>query len=407
MKKSNLLFYILIFLLPLNLGKHFISTDSYVRGLLIDYLIPTLYIQDILILLILFFWLKDLVIKKMFPNIFSRNFIFMYFFMFSVSLTIFVSPLPFVSLLSFFRLVLYFLLFLYIIFNIKDIEFIKNILIISFFLISLLGIIQFIKQGALFNNYLFFGEQPYTASTLGITLENIGGYTKVPAYGLFRHPNIFGGLLSIVLIWTFVKTIRSRKYWILFIPMFLSLILTFSIFSYISFVLGLLIYITKLPKNFICIILAFVFVFSIAFPFFIQLDSFPSFYRRERLLEGSFLLLKDNFLYGVGFNTFTVAIEDVLPYMGVVRFLQPVHNVFILLLVETGVFSLIFFLCFLLKTFINIKNSLFIISFFQIIFLSCFDHYFLTIHQSLLFLIVFLSLCWTSASNYFYNGSNE
>lgn len=50
---SKRLFYLLIFFLPLNLGKHFILRDSFVSGLLVDYLIPTIYIQDVLILLIL------------------------------------------------------------------------------------------------------------------------------------------------------------------------------------------------------------------------------------------------------------------------------------------------------------------------------------------------------------------
>jgi len=49
------LFYLIVFLIPSNLGKHFILPQSYVSGYLVDYLIPTLYLSDILIVLLLIF----------------------------------------------------------------------------------------------------------------------------------------------------------------------------------------------------------------------------------------------------------------------------------------------------------------------------------------------------------------
>ena len=53
--KAKKLFFLLILLLPLNLGKHFVIKDSYVLGLLIDYLIPTIFVQDILVFLIILY----------------------------------------------------------------------------------------------------------------------------------------------------------------------------------------------------------------------------------------------------------------------------------------------------------------------------------------------------------------
>ena len=46
-KVSKILFYVLVFLLPVNLGLHFVIKDAYVWGLLIDYLVPTVFVQDI------------------------------------------------------------------------------------------------------------------------------------------------------------------------------------------------------------------------------------------------------------------------------------------------------------------------------------------------------------------------
>ena len=46
-------FYLIVFLIPLNLAKHFPLASSYVSGNLVDYLIPAIYLTDILIILLL------------------------------------------------------------------------------------------------------------------------------------------------------------------------------------------------------------------------------------------------------------------------------------------------------------------------------------------------------------------
>jgi len=50
---SKILFFALAAVLPVNLGKHFEFSGSYVYGNLVDYLVPTLYLQDILALALL------------------------------------------------------------------------------------------------------------------------------------------------------------------------------------------------------------------------------------------------------------------------------------------------------------------------------------------------------------------
>lgn len=60
-KLEKVLFYLFLFLIPSNLAKHWVQNWSYVNGILVDYLIPTLYMTDIIIILILIFWLVKLV----------------------------------------------------------------------------------------------------------------------------------------------------------------------------------------------------------------------------------------------------------------------------------------------------------------------------------------------------------
>src|SRR5476651_2543095 len=53
-KLSLLFFYLLILFLPTQLGKHFWPNFSFVYGIRVDYLSPTIYISDILFVLLFF-----------------------------------------------------------------------------------------------------------------------------------------------------------------------------------------------------------------------------------------------------------------------------------------------------------------------------------------------------------------
>src|SRR4051812_29891213 len=48
---SSLLYFLLLLLLPTQLGKHFWPPFAFVHGLRIDYLSPTVYLTDLLLLL--------------------------------------------------------------------------------------------------------------------------------------------------------------------------------------------------------------------------------------------------------------------------------------------------------------------------------------------------------------------
>ena len=50
------IFALILLFLPVNLAKHFVFNFCYVDGILVDYLIPTIYLTDILIWCLLGFW---------------------------------------------------------------------------------------------------------------------------------------------------------------------------------------------------------------------------------------------------------------------------------------------------------------------------------------------------------------
>ncbi|KKS80681.1 MAG: hypothetical protein UV56_C0012G0001, partial [Candidatus Woesebacteria bacterium GW2011_GWC1_43_10b] len=57
MKLHLKIFRVLLFLLPLQIGKHFWPDWSLVFGIRVDYLSPVIYLTDILVLTLLLVWL--------------------------------------------------------------------------------------------------------------------------------------------------------------------------------------------------------------------------------------------------------------------------------------------------------------------------------------------------------------
>ncbi len=412
LKISKYLYLLLIFLIPLNLGKHFEIYSSYVDGVVIDYLIPTVYVQDILVFIILILWFAD---GGLYRFIFSKDKFLerkevtvSILFIFSVFLST-ISSLRFLpSFYAWSRLFIYFLLFLYSLFEIHiEDEFfnILGVVSISVTLLSVLGILQFFNKGSVFNNYLLFGEQPYTPSTSNITVKNFLGRAVIPSYGLFRHPNIFGGYLSLMLLWL-IPFIKNRKIYI--VPVFLgivSLFFTFSYISWISFLFGLFSHLilsksvknTYNKKQILSGIVIALCLFLLIIPMFGK-NSYndPSVYRRVNFSKASYRIIKDKPLFGVGFNNSVIVMDSYNTYSNDISFVQPVHNIFLLIFSESGVFSFLLLFLLLMLVIKKLVNSsyfyIFFISVLQIIILGSFDHYILTMHQTLLLFWLILGI---------------
>src|SRR3989344_5907952 len=384
------LFFIIIFLIPLNLGKHFIFRFSYVNGLLSDYLIPTLFVTDLLIILLLLIWFVDLLINLK-PFNFKSNYLSFLF------LTLYLASL-----------FLYVLFFIYVINNFDFKRDLKTFLIVvcaSVILQTVLSLLQWINQGSVFNNYLFFGEQPYSFSTQGIVKESLFGVSKIPPYGTFRHPNVLAAFMSLFLVFIAFAGIKAkvdkRLLVVAFVGGFSVLAISFSRFAIISFVFAVVSYflISKLKKlgATVCLLIVLLIILAgislPAIPFKQFLIEDPSFSIRADLIKATYKTVGQDILFGVGLNNNLVQIKDLLLKNEFLRFIQPVHNLFLLVLSESGVFALTFFVLFLysvLYKLFSVSNfsdpvwRVLLINVFQLLILGSFDHYFLTIHQTML-----------------------
>ncbi len=402
------IFALLLLFLPVNLAKHFIFNFCYVDGILVDYLIPTIYLTDIFVVALLLLWLFKSFKKVQYMSIYSctvkvrRPFVTLGLGIIAVSgFSILQAQNQPAAVYRWLKLVEYVLFALYVSKNVdlkKDFSTIVKLLSIGVFFESILAVAQWFKQGSIFG-YWFLGENKYTVSTPGIATFDFFGAKKIRSYGTFPHPNVLGGYLAVVLPWIFyaglkgVKEIKERFTIYDFRPkvagsarqfatLVLGLTALFFSFSRSAWLVGVLGLLGQMFGR-----------FPLSFYSLLPSAYSLSFLRRAELNWIALEMIKDHPLLGVGLNNFTVAMGQYGKVSGWTRFLQPAHNVYLLLAAETGFLGLAAFLLLLLFTINDLRLTIYdpfrrllLVSLSQI-FLLCFvDHYFFTLQQtSLLF----------------------
>jgi O-antigen ligase len=419
MKLHQKLFLLLVLLSPLQLGRHFWPEWSYVMGLRVDYLSPTIYLTDILVFLVLGIWILE---KSKFQNPKSKinskiqNLKFNPQADRQASKSVFFLPLVFVFLLTncFFaqnqgvaiyklvKIAELFLLGFYIVKNHYSLFTIHYSLVFAVIYSSLIAIVQFIKKSSLGGIFWWFGERTFNLTTPGIAKGDFFGRLFLRPYATFPHPNVLAGFILIAFILSAPLIYQKNK--LLFT--FYFLLFTFTIlisFSQAVWLVGTLLTlivlknlkINKWLKRLICggviTILVFYLIYLIKTPIFNK----ESFFQRIELAKISFQLIKQNPFIGVGLNNFIVNLPKF--QQGQTLWLQPVHNIYLLVAVETGLVGLIIFLWLLFLAFKKLLHShtpILLYSYISILLLGFFDHYWLTLQQTQFLFTIVLGLIW-------------
>jgi O-antigen ligase len=387
---------LLIFLIPSNLFLKFFVDSAYVHGLLSDYLIPKLYVSDLVILALLGLWVwENLPLKIKWQKI--NKWLVLILILFFVRQLFTGHPLA--SIWYFFKLVEVLALG---IFFTKHPDIFKSKLIhwslaITIAFQSLLAIYQFHTQHSLVG-YYFLGE-PNLSNYIGLAKGVFNGAEQTLPYGTTAHPNIVGGFIALGLI--MLSTVRNKKIsqGLLFLTMLVggyALFLTQSISAWLTLLIGLSAlslqkYIhAKTIKQFLLISCLLVFILA---PFVIhQLTPTPynpSLNRRDTLNQAALLMFIDRPLIGVGLNNFTAEVEKYGNFQEVVRFVQPVHHTGLLWLSETGLLGIVLVVG--LGSWLKTK-SLNVATLFVLIPVLSLDHYLLTTQTGLLLTVLWLTV---------------
>lgn len=394
--ERTLLFLVLLFL-PTQLGRHFWPQFSFIYSLPVDYLSPTIYFWDLVTVCLFAVWmLGKPQVNKLALNLFL-------FFILTQAVSL-VETANFGAGLV--RLEQYLVTGLFGVY-VSSLKFKAQSeklywpLTLTVLVESVLAILQFIKAGTL--GFWILGERTFTISTPAIAKFDFYGREFLRPYGTFPHPNVLAAFMVVVSL--LLTVIRPRVSGLFvkaaFILGGLSVILAMSRTAIFTGGVAAIILLRRKWLIFIAII---IFILSpVFFTRFSTVFSFDSlsFIRREELSAVSLNLWLSSPVLGAGLNNFIPAASNEL-LSGPSRFLQPVHNIFLLALAETGILGMLGLLGLigypiwrLIKLYPKpypLNPILMIWGI--IIFLGLFDHYFLTLPQGyrLLFLIWGMSL---------------
>jgi hypothetical protein len=454
LKIHEIFFALLVVLLPIQLGKHFWPDWSYVWGLRIDYLSPTVYLTDLLVLGIVFFWflenrnhlgggakLKAFLLrggtkKKLLLPISISAFLL---------LNAFLSQNQPASFYKLIKILEFALLGFYVSRH-------RNLLPVTCYLLplavaysSLIAIAQFIKQASIGGFFYWLGERTFSVVTPGIAKAVINGQLVLRPYATFPHPNVLAGfiLISLVLILQLRRKLKTPRRWkqsyvfflrgealakFLFWFTFLVGLVTIALsFSRSVWLMGCLIgfyllwkyFLGKMKKrtprrwgNSLATLLRGGTVLALSLGILGMfgllgkgLSSDGAISQRLDLAKASVGMIKEYLWVGVGLNNFIVRLPEYWSASWRIRFLQPVHNIYLLVAAETGLAGLLVFLWFLVLTIkkqLEILNYKLLIPILVILLLGLTDHYWLTLQQTQLLMVIVLGLSWNKDIAYLY-----
>lgn len=383
--KNNLLFLFLL-LLPTQLGKHFFFDFSYLSGVRIDYLSPTVYVTDILVVLLACLAWRHL---WEFGKKYAKPIGIVSFF---VILNILFSLSPFLALyktVKYLELVIVFVL-------LQQAQLSAKHIVLAFTLGSsvelLLGTLQLTQGHAMQGIFYWIGERYFSLSTPDIAKVSLNGVEVLRAYASFSHPNSLAGFY--LLLYFFVVLYKPFvKYRVLkaicIITSTLLIFISFSKFAIATFLLMNIIYFVYRRREIGCIFCIFARVFGLlvlAFIFTSGKGDPDSLQKRWELIKNAVMIIIQHPLFGVGIGNYLVA-QQHFPNHYSYYFMQPVHNILLLFISEAGIIftGLVGYGLFLwLKRKKKDKNLFFTLGIFVIT--GMFDHYWLTLQQNMLLL---------------------
>jgi O-antigen ligase len=364
--------------------------NPFVNGIIVNYLIPTLSILDLSVFLIL---ISILLTRKI--DLKWKGFSFLKVFtLFAVYLAIqSIFKGSFLSLFNSFRLLIYLFTFYSLSKHIKSVLNQKTyiyLLIGSIFLVLFQGVVALLQfSGGTSLGLSFLGESQVVSGMRGSSFLELNNSLYLRGYGTFPHPNIFGGWLifNILLGWFLFENMHKKRDYAVILMGISSLVLVLT-FSRISLLVCLLIWIAFIVKSFVNSkrIKNFAF-FGLISERFMNLftGGDTSWSDRVGLMESSFHMIKQNLLTGVGLGGFIENMGDTVPRSSNgILLLQPVHNIFLLIVSEIGLVGFGLFSTLIYFFFKNRDWGLrFVMGLVGIFIISMFDHYLFSLPQGL------------------------
>ena len=405
-KPHRFFFFSLILFLPTQLGYHFWPNWAFVLGRRIDYLSPTIYFTDLLIIATLTTFAISILMKKNSIKNFQRKpdkkiIIGISLFILLSSTNVVFAHSPIVAFVAWMKVLEYVGLATYIIYSRPSTKNVIQILSFSVVTSIFIGFGQIIHQGSLGGILWWIGERTFTLDSPGIAKAVLCFQSSclsfLRPYATLPHPNVLAGFIGVTFLLLFFQ--KKPRDFSLVIRMTL-IVLSFGILITTSrnalfalFITMLFFYLKNNTARKILITCVGVFLLFLTLPiapsWFLDNESIVT---RQYLMGVAGQMIVSSPLFGVGLHNFLVALPAAL-VVRTIYFLQPVHNMYILLITELGVIGSTLLLILGILLFRLTKNrSIDSLWFYPLLFLlliGLLDHYLLTLQQGqLLFTLV-------------------
>lgn len=440
------LFFALLAFLPTQLGFHLWPVWTYVLGRRVDYLSPTVYLTDIIIVLLITAWIIDQLFKlrnhekNFFHDISSateknrrKTHLLLIGAAAFVTLNILLSDRWQVATYMWAKVLEYTLLGIYIFATRPSLRTIVWGFSFAGFYSAAIAVIQFVLQRSVGGALWWLGERTFTLVTPGIARLNVcfplsyACRLMLRSYATFPHPNVLGGFLAISSILMLAPIVYQRHrlsllhaFWFgaVFVLSDIGLGLTFSRSAWMVSIGGIIamFYFWRAQRNKkdsenilrFGVPIAAIIVLAILLLYFFPTSSDESVVQREQLTASAFAMWSRSPFFGVGLGNFLVALPEVTTNRSLF-FLQPVHSIYLLLLAETGIIGFatfgVFLYLFTARVYrIGIGNwtkfshsyaPIYTLAFVMLLLIGTVDHYLFTLQQGQI-LFVLLSVLSSS-----------
>lgn len=406
-KVEQFFLLLLIYTIPIQLGKHFWPPFAYVDGIRVDYISPTLYFTDLIAVILIFLYLLECIVIKKRPKGLGVAMI--------IGVLVLVPYLQGIIIQNGAYLYGMIRLFEYFMIGIIASELMNRRLlgkmILGLSIISLaivfLEILQFVRQESIGGILYWLGERHFSLSTPGIARFLSDGVPYLRPYSTFPHPNVLAWYLFFGFAWGLYKLQIVKKGMekalfggVVFVVL-LGILLTFSRGIIFCSLLLLVLKSTDIKR--------FVMIFSASAVFLISFwDRFSLLALAEGISErtlhlASFFPEIANFpLFGSGLYQYFYVVnpfnQNITSYLN-----QPPHNTILLITIQTGVIGFTVFLWGVsrsVRRLVMAKKSYeretLLVFIFTFIFAGFFDHYHVTLHQAALICALIFGFCWSS-----------
>ena len=427
-------------MLPTQFGKHFWPDFTIVSGIRIDYLSPTLYVTDIVLFLLFGCFLfrkvtlpgklkfKSLNVKAQCKS--KKLLIFLGLVLFFSGNVLF-SARPLLSVYGVVKLSECVFLSLYlskIIFSKVQLQQIVLLFSVGGLFEAFLAIVQYMYQGSVNGIFYFFGERTFTGATPGIANVSINGTLLLRPYATFSHPNVLAAyvLVILVFVWSFLLKTRQALIRSIAVSFLLvgsvALLLTYSRVAILLWILLVVMLFFKtgyrtvktikariILSVAVLIILVIINLFPLTHELYFRFSntslSDESITQRTELLVTSWQIIRLHPFTGVGLLNFIPSLAPLQKPLPLGLYLQPVHNIFVLITAETGFIGSGIFVFFLIATILRIRkqkpgsNVTFFVLVSIILITGMFDHYWITLQQGQLLFATVIGLSWAKVND--------